>query len=269
MSRIRSRFHFRSGKKSGGAPPPAFTPAQIFSNTDEGFWAPVTTSRLWQDVARTTPVTAAGQTVASWELTTRTGVIYAEQPTPASRPTYQVDGLAGYLDMATDKWMQTPVITPAADKSQAFAGVTFRAPNGGTRVLLESSTNSDLVSGAVLFFSASTTLADMRFRSKGTTLADAISPQTYAIGTANKYRVTGLGDIAGDSSIVRVDGTQVGSSSADQGTGNYGAHAIFIGGRTGLFWGARLYGLVLRFGPNLSPAQVADTEAWMASVLNP
>lgn len=80
--------------------PPAFTPASIFTGTDTGFWAPVTTSRLWQDVARTTPVTAVGQSVASWELTTRTGVIYAEQSTAGGRPVYAEHPTSGVRNFA-------------------------------------------------------------------------------------------------------------------------------------------------------------------------
>ena len=33
---------------------------------------------------------------------------------------------------------------------------------------------------------------------------------------------TGIGDISGDSAILRINGTQVATSTTDQGTGNYG-----------------------------------------------
>ena len=250
---------------------PAFTPASIFTGTDEGFWADVTPSRLWQDVARTTPVTAAGQSVASWELTTRTGVIYAEQPTAGSRPVYQLDGSAGYLDFNGNRWMSTSVITPASDKAQLFAGLQNNNLGGGTRVIVESTNNSDAVNGIVLLFYGASIPGDMRFRSRG-----AVSPASNGTATsgtvvpdAAKISITGLGDIAADSSIVRLNGTQIASAATDQGTGNYGAHQIFIGGRTSIFYQGRVYGLALRFGPNLTAGQITDMEGWMNSVLNP
>lgn len=256
-------------RRAAGGSAPAFSPASLFTGTDEGFWAPVTTSRLWQDTARTTPVTAAGQTVASWELTTRTGVIYAEQATAGSRPFYQVDGAgAGYLDFATSRWMQTPTITPAADKSQFFCGTDLRAV--GTRIILETSPDLDVNNGAVLaFYQVTTFPATFRWRSKGTIFSEAASPANTP-GTT-KLRITGLGDISGDSSILRVDGTQQGSNTADQGTGNYLAYAVNIGARSGgtLPFDGRLYGLILRFGANLTAGQISDAEAWIASRLNP
>jgi hypothetical protein len=258
---------------ASGSPPPAFSPADLFTGTDEGFWAPVTTSRLWQDTARSTPVTTAGQTVASWELTTRTGVIYAEQATAGSRPFYQVDGDgAPYLDFATSRWMQTPTITPAADKAQLFFGAGFIATSGGTRVVVESSANSDAVSGIVLAFYQYTSPVAMRFRSRGNVApsSNGTAENVGAVSLADqKLTYSGLGDISGDSSILRINGTQIASAATDQGSGNYGAHAIFIGGRTGVFYNEKIYSIALRFGPNLTAGQITDMEGWVNTTLNP
>jgi type IV pilus assembly protein PilQ len=45
--------------------------------------------------------------------------------------------------------------------------------------------------------------------------------------------VTGLSKIATPSVLLRVNGTQVGSSASTQGLGNYGTHAVYIGRRGG------------------------------------
>lgn len=75
------------------APSAGFTPADLFSPGVVGAWSSrVTTADLWQDVARTTPVTAAGQPVGSWRVNTSSGVIYMQQSTAGARPTYQIDG---------------------------------------------------------------------------------------------------------------------------------------------------------------------------------
>jgi len=36
-----------------------------------------------------------------------------------------------------------------------------------------------------------------------------------------------------------------------------------------LFFNRRLYGLILRFGPNLTSQNLTDAEAWMAALGNP
>jgi hypothetical protein len=84
---------------SGGKPVSVVNfPATLFLASEAGFWADVTPSRLWQDTARTTPVTAAGDPVGAWALTTATGTIYAEQATGASRPTYGVQPARGVVN---------------------------------------------------------------------------------------------------------------------------------------------------------------------------
>jgi hypothetical protein len=163
--------------------------------------------------------------------------------------------------------MVTTVITPASDKVQFFAGVFSPVAAAGTRVLLESSTNLDAVNGGVIaFYQGAVAPWTFRWRSKGTAQGEA----AWASYPADvKHRITGLGDIAGDSAILRVGGTQVASSAADQWTGNFQAHQIFIGVRTGILWGGRIYSLALRFGPNLTAGQITDMEGWVNTTLNP
>ena len=78
--------------------------------------------------------------------------------------------------------------------------------------------------------------------------------------------LTGLGDISGDTSTLRVNGTQVSQGTADQGTGNFLAYPLYLGGRggTSLFFTGHLYSLITRFGPTLDAATIASTETWVA-----
>jgi hypothetical protein len=58
----------------------------------------------------------------------------------------------------------------------------------------------------------------------------------------------GLGDISADSSLLRLNGVQVASSTNDQGTGNYGNYPLYLFARNGssAFFQGRLYSLIVR-----------------------
>ena len=77
--------------------------------------------------------------------------------------------------------------------------------------------------------------------------------------------LTGIGDIAGDLAILRVNGVEAGRSTADQGTGNYGNYPLFTGRRGGTTLPAntRDYGLII-VGRALTASEIANTEKWMA-----
>jgi hypothetical protein len=79
--------------------------------------------------------------------------------------------------------------------------------------------------------------------------------------------LTGIGDIATDTSILRVNGVQIVSNATDQGTVNYLAYPMYIGRRAGTInpFNGYLYGLVVRFGPNLDAGTISATETWMNS----
>lgn len=252
----------KPARTSGGAP--AFTPASLFTGTDEGFWAPVTTARLWQDTARTTPVTTSGDPIASWQLTTRTGVIYATQSNTSLRPTYNVDGNGrGRIQFGSGSFLATPTITPPGDVCQVF--LTHSIVTSDTRCLVEMSNTSDSNAGSFFLYQL---FGNTRFRTRGTNSSESLSGTPTP--PTQEY-LTCLGNIGGDSGILRRNGTQVASDTADQGTGNYLAYPIFIGarGNGSLGTDGAFYGLIVRFGPALTAGQITDTEAWMDDLRNP
>lgn len=243
---------------------PAFTPASLFTGTDTGFWAPVTTSRLWQDVARTTPVTATGQTVASWELTTRTGVIYAEQITAGDRFTYEVDsnGFPFLLGNGTTRHMNTPAITGGPDY-QAFAAVHPLSITGQQNIL-----DADYLGsrrwGQFLRIDGGT---PQSIAFSGTT---AITDGSATVSAGANIALSAIGR-SSQSVDVRRDGVSNGATATAL-TLNTMTEAIRIGAFAGPIQGwfnGRIYGLVLRFGPNLTTTQITDTEAWLRSRMDP
>jgi hypothetical protein len=93
----------------------------------------------------------------------------------------------------------------------------------------------------------------------GTTSATFAGAHTAVIGN--------ISDVAAPSASLRVNGVTMFTVSTTQGTGNYPTGPMFIGRRGGTIhpFTGRLFSLIARFGPNLSPAEIARTEAWVNS----
>jgi hypothetical protein len=162
-----------------------------------------------------------------------------------------------FFDGVNDS-LATPTITPGVDKAQVFAGVRKLGIDG---VVAELSASTSVNNGAFLVYTPGN---NYRFTSRGTIAAIAAGGQGTPPVTSV---VTGLGDISGDNATLRVNGTQAAQDTADQGTGNYLAYPLFIGGRNSasLFFSGHLYSLIARFGPNLDTGQISSTETWVAS----
>jgi hypothetical protein len=242
----------------------AFSPAALFAAGEQGAWYdPSDLSTLFQDTAGTVPVTAAGQTVARVNDKSGRGN-HATQATAASRPQYQIDtsGRPFLLFDGTDDFLVTPTITPGANAAQAFAGVR-KLSDATTNVLLESSGVSTTNPGTIGIFAPSGAAANYNWRSQGSNTGISVSGVTFTAPITNV--VTGIGDIASDVCILRVNGAQVGSTTADQGTGNYLAYPIYIGRRNGTSFplNGRIYSLIVRFGANLTAGQISQTESWV------
>lgn len=190
---------------------------------------------------------------------------HAFQATAASRPVLQQDSNGNYFLLCdgVDDGMQTNSIDfTATDKMTVVAGVR-KLSDAAQGVFLETSTN--IVDGgiSVLVPSAAAT-PGYRFTSRGTVTQNAIVSAGYAAPITDV--LTGIGDISGDSVILRLDGAQVASSAGDQGTGNYGNYPLYIGRRGGttLPFNGRLYGLIVR-GAASTAQQITQAESWMNS----
>jgi hypothetical protein len=99
--------------------------------------------------------------------------------------------------------------------------------------------------------------------SKGTLISTA-GANGFAAPITNV--VTGLGDISGDRSTLRVNGTQVAQATGDQGTGNFGNYPLFIGRRndTNLPFNGRDYGIIV-VGKTASATEITKTESYLAA----
>lgn len=242
-----------------------FSPASLFAMGEQGAWYdPSDLSTMFQDTAGTIPVTTPGQTVALILDKSGRGN-HATQATAASRPVYQVDGSGKpYLSFdGVDDGMVTAIIDPAADKAQGFVGLyklqdTIRgsvlewgpAPSTG-RISMEAPTPQVgsaryfVLSGGSILISAQTSLSEF----------DA--PRKDVLGL--------VADIARPIVSLRLAGRVISNVVSNQGTGAYEPRPRYIGRRSGtsLPFSGRIYGIILRFGSNLSPYQIRAAENYM------
>jgi hypothetical protein len=222
-------------------------------------------STMFQDSAGSTPVTAVEQPIGRINDKSGNGW-HATQGTAAARPIYRVDGSGrGYAAFdGTDDSLATGTITPGAvNKAQVFAGVR-KLSDAAIGMVVETSNTTDSNDGTFFLTAPRTNAANLGFRSKGTVLADAQSASAFAAPRTDV--LTGIGDISGDVSRLRVNGVQAAETLTDQGTGNFLSYTMNIGSRAGssLRFNGWMYGLIVRFSAaNLDAATISNAETWM------
>lgn len=247
----------------GGAS--SFSPASLFAAGEQGYWLdPFDFSTMFQDTAGATPVTAVGQSVRRWLDKSGRGNHFTQSST-SNAPILQQDASGRYFLLfdGTDDWLQSGTITPGTDKVQVFAGVR-KLSDAAAGVLVESSVNAGLNNGTFFLFTPLDATGVYGWRSRGTINAGA-NGSGFSAPVTNI--LTGIGDISGDSAILRVNGNQVSINAADQGTGDFLAYPHYIGRRAGtsLPFNGRIYQLICRFGSNLTAAQIQQVESFVNS----
>jgi hypothetical protein len=240
-----------------------FSPLSLFAAGEQGYWLdPSDFSTMFQDAAGTTPVTAVGQSVRRWLDKSGRGNHFT-QANVANAPLLQQDTSGRYFLLfdGSDDWLQSAAtINPGSvDKAQVFAGVR-KLSDAATGMVVEAS--NTVSNGTFRIAAPFGVAANYYFESVGTARAAAIGT-TFTAPVTNV--LTGIGDIAADTSILRVNGTQVASNPADQGTGNYLTYTHFIGRRGGATnpFNGRIYPLIVRYGANLTADQIAATETFV------
>lgn len=195
-----------------------------------------------------------------------TGLIGPTYQRVAAATVYDTAGFLPYLAFdGLDDFMETNSIVPGTDKVQVFAGVR-KLSDANFASLLELSADSNSNNGTfALQYPRNSSFNVANMVSKGTVLASSASTSTaYPAPITSVLR--GIGDIVGDTATIAINGTQVATSAADQGTGNYLTYPMYIGMRGGTaspFTGW-LSSLIVRLGPNLSTSTIQATESWVA-----
>ena len=148
------------------------------------------------------------------------------------------------------------------DKMNVWAGL--RKLSDAARGMLTELSTTVVSSNGSFFVDAPPVAASpaYRFYGGGTIDAEAASPSSYPAPITNV--LTGIEDISAPNLTLRLNGAQVITSTATQGTGNFGNFPLYIGARGGssLWFNGRLYGLVVR-GASSNASQIERGETYM------
>ena len=237
-------------------------PALIFAGGYKGIVIdPEVLSSMSQDMAGATPVTAAGQSVG--RILDRSGnAMHPVQPTAAAKPTYQLDGSSRPLLRldGVDDWMVTPSFDWVTDEMTVVAA--FRK-------------NADTPRGNIANFGSTAVNGVWQLSAPGDpdkalsivkgTVQSTASTSSTTYNAPISMVITNTADISADSIVLRINGTQVATSTADLGAGNFSTQVIRIGNSPAgtLFANGDLYGL-MAVNRLLTATEIGFVERWMA-----
>lgn len=184
-------------------------------------------------------------------------VVTAFEVTEAGVQTCHYCAYAGANSMAT-----AAIDFTATDKMSVFAGL--RKSSDATISIVAEISAGGLNGSFFLSAPRNAGVANYGFFNQGTTSDTAISGSTFAAPITNV--VTGLGNISGDTTTLRINGVQAAQVTTDLGTGNYGNYPLYIGARAGtsFFFTGRDYGIIV-VGKSASPVEIRNAEAFLAN----
>lgn len=242
-----------------------FTPAALFASSEEGAWYdPSDLSTMYTDDGITN-VTTDGQAVYRIDDKSGNGR-HLRQAVSASRPTYRTSGGLHWLDFDGGDSMSTSAIDFSGTDKMTFAAAVNKE-GGSFRMLAELSANSSSNAGSFFIAAPVDTSNYYRALSRGTATLDVGQASTFTAAGASPDLavITATMDISGDATIIRRNGTAASTGTGDQGSGNFGNYALYVGAQGGssLYYDGRLYGMVIR-GAASSGTEIDDLEAWLA-----
>ena len=200
---------------------------------------------------RGSTTTTAGQTVKARKADLRpsdqaTGLLPPYQRVNTSSDYDGPDkGFPPYISFNGTQWLQTAAVDySGVNKMLVIAGVR-KLSDAAVAILVELSNNATMNSGA-FYVAAPVSAAANYSTAAGGTVAPGVTATGYAAPITNVLSV--IDDIPVPSLKLKVNGTQVASSAAPQGTGNFGNYAHYIGSRAGssLFFTGQIHQLIVR-----------------------
>jgi hypothetical protein len=213
---------------------------------------------------RTGGAAVIGDSIRIWGADLRpasqaTGLIGPTYQRVVDAATYDTAGFLPYLQFdGVDDSMSTGSIDfTATDKMTVWAGV--RKLSDATRGMVAELQDA---AGSFQLNAPVATSPSYRWASRGSIGPVTVDVTGYAAPISNV--LTGIADIANDTTTLRINGAQVGTNSGDQGTGNYGNYPLYIGQRGGstLPFNGWLSSLIIR-GAQSTDSQISATESWV------
>jgi hypothetical protein len=153
----------------------------------------------------------------------------------------------------------------STDKVTVWAGV-YKNSDATLGILLENTATSASNVGVFAVIAPTASSQNFLFRSMGSLGAGGTTDAQFTLAAPVSRVVTGIGDISGDLTALRLNGAQVATNTGDQGTGNYANAVLFIGRRnnTNLPFNGKLYIPVVR-GAQTDAATLALTDRYVGS----
>lgn len=173
---------------------------------------------------------------------------------------FSVGKLAIVFDGVDDSLSTNSINFTSTDKMSVFAGVR-KLSDAATGTLVSALGGS---AGYFEFFAPVGASPSYEYRSIGTggVLAQATVSTGYSAPLSGV--LTAQSNISGDSATLRFNGTQVASSSADQGTGNFSNTPLYIGRRNNasLPYNGNLYSMII-VGKAVNASELSSTEKYV------
>jgi hypothetical protein len=251
---------------SAGGAPSIWTPARLFANSELGAWYdPSDMSTLFQDSAGTIPVTALDDPVGRMLDKSGNGH-HATQTDNAKRPLLKEASGYRYLlfDGSNDCLFTSAINLTSTDKLSVCCGFYTTT---AVRMIAEFSVGlgSAGTDGSWHLYDNGTLSVQVAGRGTGNGLYTPATVQNTVYVSHTTYDIAGAA--LADEIKTRINGTpSTAGGSGTMGTGNFGNHALFLGGRNNasLFLNGRIYGLIMRSGVS-NADEVAASEQWMAT----
>ena len=171
------------------------------------------------------------------------------------------------FDGSDDCWQTGVMDLSYTDKATVIAGVT-KLSDAATGFVFELSALAGVNPGTFQLRAPSASF-DYFFANGGTGSSSTAISSTYPAPITKV--LTGVGDISGDLSQLQVNGTVAATSTADQGTGNYGSmYPLNIGSRnkTGSFFKGNLHPTII-IGAKLPDNEIKILEKFVAKLTGP
>ena len=174
---------------------------------------------------------------------------------------YDTYGFPAWLRCSGGQSMVTPSIDfTGTDKMTVWAGLR-KLSDATIGTILEVGNLGTITNGVSITAPQATATGNYGFQSGGSSLV-SVAGATYASPISNV--LVGIGDVSGPNATLRANGTQIATSGASQGSGNYGNYPLYLFARnqSSLFFNG-LAGPIIVRGAQSSAAEIANAENWI------
>ena len=244
-------------------------PSQLFQNGEKGVWIdPSDLSTLFQDSGGTTPVTAAGQTVALAKDKSGNG-----KDVTLTNVKLDIDSAGNYfliVNSGTPGGSTASIDFTGTNKMSVFAAVR-KLSDSAVAIVCELSANTNSNAGSFYLSAPDNPVAASGYFASAARGTALIASNQEAITTSSSYAapiteiISTTHDISGNLSKLWLNRAATTDGTGSKGSGNFGNYPLYLfarGGTTVSFSG-RLYGLIVR-GAMSSANEIFLAERWLA-----